>query len=119
MSALRCFLVSAGFGAGLLSLGSLALVASDGVTRGLEPLAFGFVVFVAAGALTVALLALTWRAAHPEEPDWRRGLVLLLLLLFAVFIWPTPYEHYRVGQSLVIIRVNRLTGGAVAIESAR
>lgn len=119
MSWLRCFLAAAGLGAGVLSLGSLALLAHDNITQGGEPILFGFSVFVLAGGLTVALLALAWRAGHSGEPDWRHALFLLLALLFAVFIWPTPYEHYRAPESVAVVRVNRVTGAVTLVPPQR
>jgi hypothetical protein len=45
----------------------------------------------------------------PIRLGWRRILVGILLLLFAWFVWPTPYL-YIPGPKGVPLRVNRLTG---------
>jgi hypothetical protein len=38
---------------------------------------------------------------------------LIVLALFAYFVWPTTYTYYAVGNTLV--RVNRITGAAQCV----
>jgi hypothetical protein len=51
---------------------------------------------------------------------WQRIVVGILLLLFALLIWPTPWSYFpverRQGDFYVgVVQVNRITGKAVLI----
>lgn len=54
----------------------------------------------------------TVSAAAQSRPlaRWERVLVWVILLVLAVFVWPTPYVYYPGPRKEVLIRVNRITG---------
>lgn len=82
-------------GSGELPIGRLDL-------EGLALLSLG-------GGIVVGLIGLALTLASPRGVGWGLGLGAVGLLLFLVFIWPTPYKYYR-GKERQLIRVHRLTG---------
>jgi hypothetical protein len=61
------------------------------------------------GGIVVGLIGLALTLASPRGIGWGLGLGTVGLLLFLIFIWPTPYKYYR-GNEGRLIRVHRLTG---------
>ncbi len=48
--------------------------------------------------------------------NWPRVLAVAGALIFALFIWPTPYSHYKSGSTNY--RVNRFTGSTERLTGA-
>lgn len=115
---MRRFLWTTPLGIGILGFGAVTLLAHEDLMQRPHPVVFA--VFLVAGGLTVALLGLAWRAASPDRPDWRLALIVLLVLLFSVFVWPTPYTYRQVGyRGEITLRINRVTGSVVVIDPER
>jgi hypothetical protein len=68
---------------------------------------------VALGLIGVALALSTSRGA-----GWGLGFVVVGGVLFLIFVWPTPFKYYRAKDGQ-LIRVHRVTGGAVYVPEAR
>jgi hypothetical protein len=49
---------------------------------------------------------------HVTSSIWQRNLALVLAVLFALLVWPTPYQyqHLDKGYGLGLVRINRITG---------
>jgi len=82
--------------------------------------------FSLGGGLTIGLLLLTWWLVARLGFNWALGFVVLGFVLFAVFVWPTPYRYAyirteqirpggRTDTTRVVVRINRLTGHAEPI----
>lgn len=56
-------------------------------------------------------------AGYRRSSSWRgwHSVVLALVILFALFLWPTPFAYYQGPRREVLIRVNRITGNAAWI----
>jgi hypothetical protein len=110
-------LIWAAIGAGFLFFGGLAahgyrrmLDASSASATPIGPLDWvGLAQLSLGGGIVVGLIGLALTLASPRGIGWTMGLGTVGLLLFLLFIWPTPYKFYRTkgGQ---LIRVHRLTG---------
>lgn len=81
--------------------------------------------FSLGGGLTIGLLILTWWLVAKIGFSWTLGFAVLGVVLFAVFVWPTPYQYTSIREETikggttettrVVLRINRLTGQAVTI----
>ena len=108
LAALMSFLV--------LLFGGLALRAYAGVRFSdyLRPPAedwWGWLfLFALAGAVTFGALAVSWRLAYRKygDPRWGMALALLVVVLFAVLVWPTPWTYREYGCK--IFQINRFIG---------
>jgi hypothetical protein len=77
------------------------------------------VIFALAGGVTVGLLFLSWKIAQPGGFGWGMGVFVLVIALFAIFVWPTPFKYYRTqANPLVLLRVTRATGHGAIIPLA-
>lgn len=67
-------------------------------------------VFSLGGGVTLGVLMLTWQLASGDA--FARALTLgaFAALLFALFVWPTPYKYYRDEALAFVVRINRITG---------
>jgi hypothetical protein len=63
------------------------------------------------GGIVLGLIGLALTLASPRGVGWALGVGTVAVLLFLIFVWPTPYKYYRTkgGQ---LVRVHRLTGTA-------
>src|SRR5215813_14079582 len=76
--------------------------------------AITFGVLLGGGVAMHALEALR----HPGSADfgswtnfrWTLGFLVLAMVLFAVFVWPTRYAYYWTAKKDALVRVERLTG---------
>jgi hypothetical protein len=82
--------------------------------------------FSAGGGLTIGLFILVWWLVIRLGFSWALGFVVLGLVLFGVFVWPTPYRYSEVtrieGRNKVttaVFRINRLTGHAEKIYAEK
>ena len=106
-------------GAGVLLTGALSargvsiMRQIDGTPAALFPENYfqALLVFSCAGGITVGLLFLSWKIAQPGGFGWGMGVFVLVVALFAVFVWPTPFKYYRdAADPLILLRVTRATG---------
>ena len=106
-------------GAGVLLTGALSargisiIRQIDGTPAELFPDDYfrALVVFSVAGGVTIGLLFLSWKIAQPGGFGWGMGVFVLVIALFAIFVWPTPFKYYRTSENpLVLLRVTRATG---------
>ena len=79
---------------------------------GWESLYQPLLTFSVSGGITIGFLVLGWWVASRRKVRWGLGVLILSLLLFVLFVWPTPYKFYRTEDRDVRIRVNRITGAA-------
>lgn len=100
---------------GLTALASGAPLGWSDILQFLLPL----VVFSAAGGLAVGVLVAAWGGA--EGNPFRRAATLgsFLALLFALFVWPTPFKYHRGPNLEFVIRINRITGDVKYEERSR
>jgi hypothetical protein len=69
----------------------------------------GLLLLSVGGGIVVGLIGLALTLVSPRGIGWGLGLGVVGLLLFLIFIWPTPYKYYR-GDEGRLIRVHRVTG---------
>ena len=108
---------------GVLFAGGAALRALSGL-KGSEP-DFGartfwcpLAVFSVGGGIAIGLLILTWWLVVKRGFSWTLGFVVLAVVLFALFVWPSPYRYdkdWRRDASCRVLQVNRWTGEAVCV----
>lgn len=103
-------------GAGVLVFGALSahglyVLANPGAKIFPESFLIALATFGLGGGITIGVLALAWWLANPRGFRWGLGLVVLALLLFALFVWPTPFKYYYRKDDLgVVVKINRVTG---------
>ena len=116
---LRIILIWTAIGICVLFFGSLAVRAFQALRHSREagydpgwgwPFFKALLLFSVGGGITIGLLILVWWRVTPPDSRWGLGAVVLSLLLFALFVWPTPYKYYRTESRDVLIKVNRITG---------
>lgn len=56
-----------------------------------------------------------WGLANRRKPRWGLGLVVLALILFGLFVWPTPFKDYK-GPGDELVKVHRVTGKTEVIS---
>ena len=62
------------------------------------------------GGIVVGLIGLALTlASQPRGIGWILGLGAVGLLLFLIFVWPTPYKYYW-NKDNQLIRIHRLSG---------
>jgi hypothetical protein len=102
-------------GGGILFFGGLAVRTfpwMQGVTAPIEWGAFlpALFLFSLGGGVVVGLLGLACWLASPRGVGWSLAVVVLALVLFVLFVWPTPYRYFRDEHLQFVVRVNRITG---------
>ena len=108
---------------GVLFAGGAALRALSGL-KGSAP-DFGarafwcpLAVFSVGGGIAIGLLILTWWLVVKRGFSWTLGFVVLAVVLFALFVWPSPYRYdkdRRRDAGCRVLQVNRWTGEAVCV----
>ena len=75
------------------------------------------ITFAVAGAIAIAAVAICWRLAHrkKDEARWGRALALLLVVLFGLLVWPTPWTYREYGCK--IFQINRFLGRMTPLET--
>lgn len=109
-----------GLGAGVLFFGGLSARGLAGLMEWPGRLVrldwwqfFGMLLmFSVGGGVVVAL----WGLGNRRRPRWRLGLVVLALILFGLFVWPTPFKYYK-GRGGELVKVSRITGAKEVIYS--
>ena len=98
-------LLAGGLGArGLMALMGDRPVVLDGAFVG------ALVLFSVGGGVTLGVLIYAWLLAAREAFTRLMVLVAFAVVLFALFVWPTPYKYYRTDDLQTVLRVNRITG---------
>jgi hypothetical protein len=66
--------------------------------------------FSLGGGITIGLLILTWWLVVRLGFSWILGFVALGIVLFTLFVWPTPYRYELTKDPDIRLRITRLTG---------
>jgi hypothetical protein len=71
---------------------------------------FSLFVFGVCGAVTIAVLAVGWRLAHPKRsaPSWGLAFILAVVVVFGLLVWPTPWTYRQYGCD--VFQINRALG---------
>lgn len=70
------------------------------------------------GGIAIGLLILTWWLIVQRGFSWALGFLVLAIVLFALFVWPTRYRYESFEKSEIqckLLRVERLTGRSECI----
>jgi hypothetical protein len=111
-SLLRLFLRWALLGGSLLFSLSLTVLGTVSMIEG-GPTPGGFVglgFLVCFGGLSVGILAVAARHLGLVRGGYRPALAVVVLVLFALLVWPTPFVYLPGPGRQALIRVNRITG---------
>jgi hypothetical protein len=118
MRALKNLVLWTIIGAGLLFSGGLAAHGyrllmtpcaspNDCGLRMIDWFALGHV--AVGGGVAIGLIGLTLTLASPRGVGWGLGLLSIGLVLFLIFVWPTPFKYYRTADRRWI-QIHRFTG---------
>lgn len=68
------------------------------------------VLLAVSGGVSVGILVFTWRLVHRKRwaPSWGMAMFLLVIVLFALLIWPTPWTYREYGCK--VFQINRILG---------
>ncbi len=69
--------------------------------------------FSLGGGLAIGLLILTWWLVVKRGFSWTVGFAVLAVVLFALFVWPSPYRYdkdHRKETTCRVLQVHRWTG---------
>lgn len=85
---------------------------------GRDPLKFEtfwcpLLLFSVGGGIAIALLILTWWLVVKRGFSWTLGFAVLAVVLFALFVWPSPYRYdkdRRRDATCRVLQVHRWTG---------
>ncbi len=74
-------------------------------------------IFSVAGGIAIGALVVCWRLANrkKEEARWGMALGLLLVVLFGLLVWPTPWTYREYGCK--IFQINRLIGRMTPLDT--
>ena len=99
------------FFGGLASHGYRRLLATSGsIEAATNSFSWGALLELSiGGGIVIGLIGLALTLASPRGVGWGLALATVGLLLFLIFIWPTPYKYYR-DKGGGLIKVHRLTG---------
>lgn len=95
---------------GLSARGLMALMNQTPLDLGWSAFVWPLIVFSLGGGLTVGALIVAWGVADGNPFVRAVSLGAFLVLLFALFVWPTPYKYYRDDDLKFVVKINRLTG---------
>ncbi len=113
----RIFVVWSLIGIGVLLTGGVAFRALAAL-RSPATVHFGssfwcpLLLFGIGGGISIGLLILTWWLVTQRGFSWTLGFVVLGIVLFALFVWPTRYVYYPTDKKTTLLKVERLTGKA-------
>lgn len=108
---------------GVLFAGGAALRALSGL-KGPEPnfaLAtfwWPLLIFSLGGGVSIGLLILTWWLVVKRGFSWTLGFVVLAVVVFALFVWPSPYRYdkdRRRDATCRVLQVHRWTGEVACV----
>jgi hypothetical protein len=68
------------------------------------------VVFSGGGGVVVGTVATAWRLIHRRrrQPHWGTAMVVLVVVLFGLLVWPTPWTYRQYGCD--VLQINRFIG---------
>lgn len=116
--ALKWFLI----GGGILFFGGLAVRAFQRMHDATASIGWPFLLalflFSLGGGVVVGLLGLACWLASPRGVGWSLAVVVLGVILFVLFVWPTPYKYYRIEDKNHLLKVNRLSGTVNLVPSS-
>ncbi len=72
--------------------------------------------FSLGGGATIGLLIFAWQIARTDPLGKLVALAVLLVLVFGVVIWPTPYKYYRAKNLDWVVRITRIAGTVCYFE---
>jgi hypothetical protein len=67
-------------------------------------------IFSAGGGIAVGLVILAWSRVTTRGFSWTLGFVILGVVLFAMFIWPTPYRYEWGPDKSFVVKIKRFSG---------
>ena len=72
-------------------------------------------VFSLGGGVVVGTLAAAWRLINRRrgQPHWGAALIALVLVLFGLLVWPTPWSYRTYGCD--VLQINRFIGRSSVI----
>ena len=117
-------LVWSAIGFGVLYFGGFAVMASMALRAGSPgfactlweaiwlscPFSQTLLLFSVGGGITIGLLILTWWMVTSRGFSWTLGFVVLGIVLFAMFVWPTPYRYEWAKDKSFVVKINRFGG---------
>jgi hypothetical protein len=123
----QILLMWSGIAFGVLFFGGAALRALSGLNGPPPDLGFGtfwcpLAIFSLGGGAAIGLIILTWWFVVKRGSfSWTLGFAVLGVVLFALFVWPSPYRYdkdRRRDATCRVLRIQRWTGDAMCILSA-
>ncbi len=67
-------------------------------------------IFSVGGGIAIGLFILAWSRVTMRGFSWTFGFVILGVMLFALFIWPTPYRYEWGPDKTFVVKIKRFTG---------
>ena len=104
---------------GVLFAGGAAIRALSGLTGSApnfswETFLLPLIVFSAGGGVAIGLVILTWWfVVKWGSFNWAIGFVLLAVVLFALYVWPSPYRYdkdWNKNATCRVLQIQRWTG---------
>jgi hypothetical protein len=109
---------------GVLFTGGAALRALSGLKDSKAPefgastFWFPLFIFSLGGGIAIGLLILTWWLVAKSGVTWALGALILAVVLFALFVWPSAYRYEkdrRREATCRVLQVQRWTGEAKCV----
>lgn len=75
-------------------------------------------IFSLGGGIAIGLLILTWWLVVKRGFSWTLGFLVLAVVVFALFVWPSPYRYdkdWRRDATCRVLQVHRWTGEAACV----
>ena len=79
---------------------------------------WSLLIFSLGGGVAIGLLILTWWLVVKRGFSWTLGFVVLAVVVFALFVWPSPYRYEKDRRRDAICRVlqvHRWTGEVTCV----
>jgi hypothetical protein len=70
-------------------------------------------IFSLGGGIAIGLFILAWSRVTMRGFSWTLGFVILAVVLFALFIWPTPYRYEWGPDKSFVVRIKRFSGEVI------
>jgi MFS family permease len=119
-------LVWSAIGFGVLYCGGFAVIANmalmkvppsevctlwQAIWMSCPPYSQTLLLFSVGGGITIGLLILTWWIVTQRGGfSWLLGIVILGIVLFSIFVWPTPYRYDWAKDKSFVVKINRFSG---------
>jgi hypothetical protein len=75
-------------------------------------------IFSLGGGVAIGLLILTWWLVVKRGFSWTLGFMVLAVVVFALFVWPSPYRYDKDGRrdaTCRVLQVHRWTGEVACV----